>query len=254
MARLSGGVRKNFNRGVIRPPGSVAEDEFLRRCIKCDQCIRVCPTNVLQPALFEAGLEGLWTPIMISKMGWCELNCTLCSQVCPTGAIREISIAEKLGIGPFEGKGPIKTGTAFYNQGRCLPWAMDTELRRLRGGLPGQPQGDLHPQRRGHRPLGRDHRAQAAVHRPGQVHRLRHLRARVPRQGRPGRLRHRHRRNSRQEPLAPALAGRRRGTGLDLGLRKSSTVPSPAKLDAASTNSQPEVAAREADETLVESS
>ena len=111
---------------MIRPPGSVAEDEFLRRCIKCDQCIRVCPTNVLQPAMFEAGVEGLWTPIMISKMGWCELNCTLCSQVCPTGAIREISIAEKLGVGPFEAKGPIKTGTAFYNQGRCLPWAMDT--------------------------------------------------------------------------------------------------------------------------------
>jgi len=126
MTRSSGGVRKNFSRAVIRPPGSVAEDEFLRRCIKCDQCIRVCPTNVLQPAVFEAGLEGLWTPIMISKMGWCELNCTLCSQVCPTGAIREISIVEKLGIGPFEGKGPIKTGTAFYNQGRCLPWAMDT--------------------------------------------------------------------------------------------------------------------------------
>ena len=126
MTRLSGGVKKNFNKAVIRPPGSVAEDEFLRRCIKCDQCIRVCPTNVLQPALFEAGIEGLWTPIMISKMGWCELNCTLCSQVCPTGAIREISIAEKLGVGPFEAKGPIKTGTAFYNQGRCLPWAMDT--------------------------------------------------------------------------------------------------------------------------------
>ena len=48
---------EEFQRGVIRPPGSVAEDEFLRRCIKCDQCIRVCPTNVLQPALFEAGLE-----------------------------------------------------------------------------------------------------------------------------------------------------------------------------------------------------
>jgi len=126
MTRASGGVKKNFSRSAIRPPGSVAEDEFLRRCIKCDQCIRVCPTNVLQPAMFETGLEGLWTPIMISKMGWCELNCTLCSQVCPTGAIREISIAEKLGIGPFEGKGPIKTGTAFYNQGRCLPWAMDT--------------------------------------------------------------------------------------------------------------------------------
>lgn len=127
MARLSGSVKKNWSKKVIRPPGSVAEDEFLRRCIKCDQCIRVCPTNVLQPALFEAGVEGLWTPIMISKMGWCELNCTLCSQVCPTGAIREISIAEKLGVGPFEKQGPVKTGTAFYNRGRCLPWAMDKE-------------------------------------------------------------------------------------------------------------------------------
>jgi polyferredoxin len=126
MVRASGKVKKNFDRYVIRPPGSVEEDEFLRRCIKCDQCIRVCPTNVLQPAMFEAGLEGMWTPIMVSKMGWCELNCTLCSQVCPTGAIREISIEEKLGVGPFESRGPIKTGTAFYNQGRCLPWAMKT--------------------------------------------------------------------------------------------------------------------------------
>lgn len=126
MVRRSGLVTKNFQRQAMRPPGSVAEDEFLRRCIKCDQCIRVCPTNVLQPAMFETGLEGMWTPIMISKMGWCELNCTLCSQVCPTGAIREISIAEKLGVGPFESAGPIKTGTAFYNFGRCLPWAMDT--------------------------------------------------------------------------------------------------------------------------------
>lgn len=126
MARLSGGVKKNFNRALIRPPGSVAEDEFLRRCIKCDQCIRVCPTNVLQPSLFEGGIEGMWTPIMISKMGWCELNCTLCSQVCPTGAIREITIEEKLGVGVFEKLGPVKTGTAFYNRGRCLPWAMDT--------------------------------------------------------------------------------------------------------------------------------
>ena len=43
---------------VIRPPGSVAEDEFLRRCIKCDQCIRVCPTNVLQPATVRGRRRG----------------------------------------------------------------------------------------------------------------------------------------------------------------------------------------------------
>ena len=127
MARLSGGVRKNFNRAVIRPPGSVAEDEFLRRCIKCDQCIRVCPTNVLQPALFEGGVEGLWTPIMISKMGWCELNCTLCSQVCPTGAIRRnLRIAEKLGVGPFRVQGADQDRHRILQPG-LPPWAMDTD-------------------------------------------------------------------------------------------------------------------------------
>lgn len=110
---------------VIRPPGSLAEGDFLKRCIKCSECMRVCPTNVLQPALFESGLEGLWTPILVNKIGYCEHNCTLCGQVCPTGAIRTISIEEKLGKKPFDR--PVKLGTAFYDRGRCLPWAMDVE-------------------------------------------------------------------------------------------------------------------------------
>lgn len=125
--RLSGGTNnKTFDRGVIRPPASVEESEFLKRCIKCDQCIRVCPTNVLQPALFQAGVEGLWTPIMDMRLGYCELNCTLCGYVCPTGAIQQISIEEKLGLGKFKDQGIVKVGTAFYDRGRCLPWGMET--------------------------------------------------------------------------------------------------------------------------------
>ena len=125
-ARRSGDLDKNFGKEVVRPPGSVAEPEFLERCIKCDQCIRVCPTNVLQPAMFESGIEGIWTPVMNMRMGYCELNCTLCGQVCPTGAIQKIGLPQKLGIGEFADMGPIKTGTAFFDRGRCLPWAMDT--------------------------------------------------------------------------------------------------------------------------------
>jgi ferredoxin len=53
------------------------------------------------------------------------MNCTACSHVCPTAAIRPISIEEKLGRGPFEKAGPIRIGTAFVDRGRCLPWAMD---------------------------------------------------------------------------------------------------------------------------------
>ena len=126
VTRSSGASDKNFSKKVIRPPGSMEEGQFLERCIKCDQCIRVCPTNVLQPTLMEAGLEGIWTPILNMKIGYCELNCTLCGHVCPTGAIQRISIEEKTGIGEHTEQGPVKLGTAFYDRGRCLPWAMET--------------------------------------------------------------------------------------------------------------------------------
>lgn len=116
----------NFSPDLIRPPGSCEEGEFLAKCIKCDQCVNVCPTNVLQPATFEeAGVEGLWTPVMNFNIGHCQLKCTLCSEVCPTGAIRKITVEEKLGKGRFEDEGPIRLGTAFYDFGRCLPHAME---------------------------------------------------------------------------------------------------------------------------------
>ncbi|MFH1555257.1 MAG: 4Fe-4S dicluster domain-containing protein, partial [Pseudomonadota bacterium] len=121
--RASGKTTRDFSTKVVRPPGSVEELEFLERCIKCDQCIRVCPTNVLQPAMFESGLEGMWTPIMNFRMGFCQLTCTACGHVCPTGAIQRITPEEKLGLGEYIEQGPIKLGTAHYDFGRCLPWS-----------------------------------------------------------------------------------------------------------------------------------
>jgi polyferredoxin len=115
----------NYSAKLIRPPGSVEESDFLKKCIKCDQCIKVCPTNVLQPATFaEAGFEGLWTPVMNFNIGHCQLKCNLCSEVCPTGAIRKITVEEKLGKGAYAEQGPIRLGTAFFDLGRCLPHAM----------------------------------------------------------------------------------------------------------------------------------
>ncbi len=125
--RLSGKVTSNWYNKVIRPPGALAEQEFLKRCIKCGQCMRVCPTNVLQPAGIEGGLEGLWTPILNNRIGssGCQLNCVACGQVCPTSAIRPITLDEKKGLGDFADKGPVKLGIAFVDRNRCLPWAMD---------------------------------------------------------------------------------------------------------------------------------
>ena len=122
VTRVADVIDANYDHRVIRPPGSVPEKEFLERCIRCAECMKVCPNDALHPAFFEAGIEGIWTPILIPRIGYCEHSCVLCGQVCPTGAIQKITEEQKLGIG----QKPISIGTAFYDQGRCLPWAMST--------------------------------------------------------------------------------------------------------------------------------
>jgi polyferredoxin len=121
-ARVADALDVNYHAKVIRPPGAVEEREFLERCIRCAECMKVCPNNALHPAFFEAGVEGVWTPILIARIGYCEHSCVLCGQVCPTGAIQKITEKEKMG----QGVPPVKIGTAFYDHGRCLPWAMQT--------------------------------------------------------------------------------------------------------------------------------
>lgn len=126
--RIANWPDKAYSEKVIRPPGSVEEREFLERCIRCAECMKVCPNNALHPAFFEAGLEGLWTPILVPRIGYCEYSCVLCGQVCPTGAIQKITELQKTGKDEKTGKEqkPISMGTAMYDHGRCLPWSMAT--------------------------------------------------------------------------------------------------------------------------------
>jgi ferredoxin len=89
--------------------------------------MRVCPTNVIHPAGLAAGIEGLWTPMLNFRMGTsgCQHGCIACGNLCPTAAIRPISVEERLGKNKFSSQGPIRIGMAFVDRGRCLPWAMD---------------------------------------------------------------------------------------------------------------------------------
>jgi polyferredoxin/Pyruvate/2-oxoacid:ferredoxin oxidoreductase delta subunit len=125
LLRSTPGLAVGRDERLLRPPGALAEGDFLERCLRCGQCMKVCPTNGLQPALAEAGLEGLWTPVLVPHIGYCETSCVLCGQVCPTGAIWEIGALEKGWAG--ETDQPIRLGTAFFDRGRCLPWAMAVE-------------------------------------------------------------------------------------------------------------------------------
>jgi len=102
--------------GLIRPPGALPETEFQARCVRCGECIKGCLTNTLQPVWFEAALSGLWTPKITARLAGCEQGCNLCGQVCPTAAIRPLSLEEK---------SYAKVGTARIDKSRCIAWEQD---------------------------------------------------------------------------------------------------------------------------------
>ncbi|MGC8873088.1 MAG: 4Fe-4S binding protein [Chloroflexia bacterium] len=97
----------------IRPPG-VREDRLLSSCLRCGACSRACPTGAIQPALGESGWEGLWTPVLIFRLGYCAYSCNACGQACPVEAIPPLSLEEKR---------QQVLGRASIDRDRCLPWA-----------------------------------------------------------------------------------------------------------------------------------
>ena len=101
---------------LIRAPGAIPETEFLRTCIRCGECMKSCLTNTLQPCLWESGFSGLWTPKMDLRLAPCDQNCNVCGKVCPTQAIRSLSLEEKT---------HAKVGTAVLRKEICLVWAQD---------------------------------------------------------------------------------------------------------------------------------
>lgn len=98
---------------LIRPPGAQAPD-FLSWCIRCGNCTAVCPSGAIQPSLGESGWEGLWSPILIPRLGYCDYSCNACGQVCPVQAIDEMTL---------ESKRQQVIGKAYLDRSRCIAWA-----------------------------------------------------------------------------------------------------------------------------------
>lgn len=72
---------------AIRPPGALAESDFLGACVRCGLCVRDCPYDTLR--LAKPGEDvALGTPYFIAR----EIPCEMCEDIpcvvaCPTGAL-----------------------------------------------------------------------------------------------------------------------------------------------------------------------
>lgn len=92
----------------IVPPGAFSVKTFQQRCTGCQLCVSKCPNNVLRP---NSDLLHLMQPEMSFEKGACRVECSICSEVCPTGAIEKIDRAQKT---------TIKIGTAHWIKENCV--------------------------------------------------------------------------------------------------------------------------------------
>lgn len=93
----------------LTPPGSLSARNMAQHCTACQLCVSACPNQVLRPS---ADLRKLMQPEMSYERGYCRPECTKCSEVCPAGAIRPITKADK---------SSVQIGHAVWVKKNCIP-------------------------------------------------------------------------------------------------------------------------------------
>jgi len=99
--------------GLLRPPGSIDEARFNGACIRCGNCVRACPAEIIRPDSGIGGIAGFLGPMISFAEDYCREDCHRCTQVCPSGSIAQLTLEEK-------NKAPI--GLAKLEASFCLLW------------------------------------------------------------------------------------------------------------------------------------
>ncbi|MCK4465534.1 MAG: 4Fe-4S dicluster domain-containing protein, partial [Bacteroidales bacterium] len=86
-------------------------ENFTDNCTACTLCISACPTDVLQPSFLQYGITGIMQPHMDYHSGFCNYDCVICSQICPTGAILPVTL---------ENKQLIQLGKSIFVKDNCI--------------------------------------------------------------------------------------------------------------------------------------
>jgi ferredoxin len=101
----------------VSPPGSLGIEHFTSRCTACHLCVSACPSRVLAPSLLDYGVSGMMQPQMAFSSAHCNFDCTICSQVCPSGAILPLT---------KERKQRIQVGAAHFIKENCVVYTDNT--------------------------------------------------------------------------------------------------------------------------------
>ncbi|MBN2290807.1 MAG: 4Fe-4S dicluster domain-containing protein [Pirellulales bacterium] len=112
---------ENQNASALRPPGAVPSWQFPQLCLRCGNCARACPSEIIRTDRQPGNLLEWLTPVVVFETDYCREDCIDCMRVCPSGAIVQSDIAEKQAA---------VIGLAHINMDRCIMY-MGPECRTM---------------------------------------------------------------------------------------------------------------------------
>jgi ferredoxin len=117
-ALAQGAGEKPAKKEPVTPPGSLSINRFKDLCTGCHLCVVQCPSNVLYPAGLEFGWSYMLKPYMSYRNSYCNYTCTVCSEVCPTNAIKPVTVEEKK---------EIQVGIANFYRDLCVVYTDEND-------------------------------------------------------------------------------------------------------------------------------